>query len=387
MADISLTNAVRQSLLSLQSTTDMVERTQNRLSTGLKVSSATDDPVAFFQSKSLSDRAFDFTEKKDAIEQGVSALEAATSGLESVESLVRQLKGIANSMKAATGTQFTDLISQYNDIRSQVDLLTSDTTYQGINLINGTGPVLNVEFSDIAASKVVVNALDATAGGMGVNRLRNITAGSTMLAMNYDDLTAKTYTAGSTITMTFAGPDITLTTASSTMSVWYGIQQGLISGNVRVTAAGGSTTFVSGQTYTITLTTSGTAQSFSDNAFTMSVTNLSAGIAVGSELGLSYVRQGSTTTIDSTLTDLNSALTTLRSNASTLGNNIALLKTRLNFTQAYVNTLDTGSSKLTLADINEEGANLLALQTRQQLGVQALSFAGQAEQSILNLFG
>lgn len=65
---------------------------------------------------------------------------------------------------------------------------------------------------------------------------------------------------------------------------------------------------------------------------------------------------------------------------------MALLQTRLEFTETYVNTLQAGGDKLTLADLNEEGANLLALQTRQQLGIQALSFAGQAEQGILGLF-
>jgi len=65
---------------------------------------------------------------------------------------------------------------------------------------------------------------------------------------------------------------------------------------------------------------------------------------------------------------------------------VALLQTRLDFTEVYINTLETGGSKLTLADINEEGANLLALQTRQQLGISALAFAGQAEQGILALF-
>jgi flagellin len=79
-------------------------------------------------------------------------------------------------------------------------------------------------------------------------------------------------------------------------------------------------------------------------------------------------------------------LTTLRSNAQTLGSNVALLQTRLEFTEAYVNNLEGGAAKLTLANINEEGANLLAVQTRQQLGISALAFAGQAEQSILSLF-
>ncbi|MEK9723554.1 MAG: flagellin-like protein, partial [Rhodospirillaceae bacterium] len=64
MADVNLTAAVRQNLLSLQNTTDLINRTQNRLSTGLRVASPIDDPVAFFQAKGLNDRASDFVEKK-----------------------------------------------------------------------------------------------------------------------------------------------------------------------------------------------------------------------------------------------------------------------------------------------------------------------------------
>jgi flagellin-like hook-associated protein FlgL len=93
------------------------------------------------------------------------------------------------------------------------------------------------------------------------------------------------------------------------------------------------------------------------------------------------------TAIDTALTALNSALTDLRTNAATLGSNSSVLQTRLSFTSDLVNTLETGSGKLTLADLNEESANLLALQTRQQLGINSLSLAAQSERSILALFG
>ncbi|MFQ5973639.1 MAG: flagellin, partial [Alphaproteobacteria bacterium] len=94
----------------------------------------------------------------------------------------------------------------------------------------------------------------------------------------------------------------------------------------------------------------------------------------------------SSTDLDSAISQLDSAITTLRGHASTLGSNVALLQTRLDFTNAYVNDLEGGAAKLTLADINEEGANLVSLQTRQQLGISALAFAGQSEQSVLALF-
>ena len=76
----------------------------------------------------------------------------------------------------------------------------------------------------------------------------------------------------------------------------------------------------------------------------------------------------------------------MRGRAEELGSNIALLQTRLDFTASYVNVLEAGGDKLTLANITEEGANLVALQTRQQLGISALAFAGRSEQSVLQLF-
>ncbi len=69
-----------------------------------------------------------------------------------------------------------------------------------------------------------------------------------------------------------------------------------------------------------------------------------------------------------------------------MATNADILKVRLDFTKDYASVLSAGADKLTLADLNEEGANLLALQTRQQIGIQALSFAGQSEQSVLSLF-
>jgi flagellin-like hook-associated protein FlgL len=96
---------------------------------------------------------------------------------------------------------------------------------------------------------------------------------------------------------------------------------------------------------------------------------------------------GNDTNIDAALTELNSALTELRTNAATLGSNSSVLQTRLSFTSDLVNTLETGAGKLTLADLNEESANLLALQTRQQLGINSLALASQSERSILALFG
>lgn len=108
----------------------------------------------------------------------------------------------------------------------------------------------------------------------------------------------------------------------------------------------------------------------------------SAGLGVATAVG-SWALD---TDIDASVADLGTALSTLRTQASTLASNNGVISARQDFVSSMINTLTTGADKLTAADQNEEGANMLALQTRQQLGIQALSLTSQAQQGILRLF-
>ena len=86
------------------------------------------------------------------------------------------------------------------------------------------------------------------------------------------------------------------------------------------------------------------------------------------------------------ISSLDKALNAIRSISAKLGNNYNIITTRQDFTESLINVLTEGADKLTLADMNEESANMLALQTRQQLAINSLSLASQASQSILKLF-
>ena len=86
------------------------------------------------------------------------------------------------------------------------------------------------------------------------------------------------------------------------------------------------------------------------------------------------------------ITELRSAISSLRSYTTDLGNNYSIVISREEFTENLINVLTEGADKLTLADMNEESANMLALQTRQQLAINSLSLASQASQSVLTLF-
>lgn len=103
-------------------------------------------------------------------------------------------------------------------------------------------------------------------------------------------------------------------------------------------------------------------------------------------LGLNEATFRTSASIESTSTQAREALSTVRSFGSTLANNLAIIQTRQDFTEKTINTLEAGADDLTVADQNEEGANLLALQTRQTLGVTSLSLASQSQQAVLRLF-
>jgi len=87
------------------------------------------------------------------------------------------------------------------------------------------------------------------------------------------------------------------------------------------------------------------------------------------------------------ITKLDAALTTLRTQSTNLSNNLSVISARQDFSTKLGLVLTTGADSLTLADANEEGANMLMLQTRQSLSTTALSLSAQAAQSVLKLFG
>jgi flagellin-like hook-associated protein FlgL len=93
-----------------------------------------------------------------------------------------------------------------------------------------------------------------------------------------------------------------------------------------------------------------------------------------------------TSVFDKAFNSLQTAIFAAESNAQSLGGNVTFLQTRLQFTSQYTATLQGGSDKLTVADVNVESTNLVTLQTRQQLAIQSLSIATQSESNILRLF-
>ena len=305
MADITLSTAIRSNLLSLQATANFIDRTQGRLSTGLKVAGPTDDAVKFFQAKSLNNRAVDLGNRKAGIDQGISALEAALKASDALEDLTGQMKGVIDSARSGDATQRAEFGTQLKELAQQLEKLVNDASYQGLNLLNSTASKLSVRFSDKATSKLDIDGVDFNSSAYFLN------------------------TAGGAVGATL------ISTAEGVTSGVLGFDTQMLS-----------------------------AYNF-DNALALASFNARADVAIAR---------------------LDETISNLQSKAATLATNVAILQVRSDFTAEYIGVLESGAGKLTVADLNEEGVNLLALQTRQQLGIQALSFAGQAEQSILGLF-
>jgi len=294
--EITLSTATRTNLLSLQNTTSLIGRTQERLATGLKVNNAIDDALAFFKARNLNSRASDLQSIKDEITGGINVIKAATQGLESMESLLKQMKALAQSaVSAPESSTRAKLASQFNELRSQVDNLAEDSSFNGINLLKNSTSAFRP-----GADSLTVKFNERTEA-QAINQL-------VISGLKVSDFTS------------IMGRSATATGPAGGANVW-------------------------GQT-----------------------------------------GPNGILAINSALRALDSALMTVRQSAQTFGTNSALLQIRADFTTRIINTLKGGAADLVNADMNEESANLLSLQTRQQLGTISLSIAQKSEEAILRLF-
>lgn len=171
--DIQLTGGIRSNLLLLQQLSGKLDRTQQRLATGNKINSAIDGPVAYFASKGLNRRADDLATLKDSINQSISTIKAADTGMTKIETLIEQAKGLITSAYQNLGSDSNSvelrksLSEQYNTLLRQIDKLAEDSSYQGKNLLLGSGLRLDATSS----SKSATNALP----GVTASRVTNVT--------------------------------------------------------------------------------------------------------------------------------------------------------------------------------------------------------------------
>ena len=383
MSEINLSSAVRSSLTSLQATADLLSSTQERLATGNRVNSALDDPTAFFTASALNNRASDLSTLLDAEQQAIRTVEVADDGISAIEDLLSSARAQANAALQTEDLNARATAAEaFDDILRQIELLADDASFNGTNLLQGDD--LQVVFNEDGSSSLTVEGFDLTnaAAGLGVENQGGALTGNVDASVAFSDLTFGTGTSSVTISdgTTSVTFDVTGTGTGGAVeaaniaagATAAGVDLGdiAIATDGAITSASGNLTIgVNDGTTTTTVSTTGTD---------------SVGIEFEAGTGGDFATDAQ---INNTLSALDSAFSTLRSAAASLGSDLSTIQIRQDFTAALINTLEAGSGDLTLADLNEEGANLLTLQTRQQLASTSLSFATQADQNVLSLFG
>jgi flagellin-like hook-associated protein FlgL len=157
MSNVTLSSSTSANLLALQNINTQLNTTQSHLGTGLKVASATDNAVAYFQAQSLTDRASDLSNRKDSISQGISSLTAATNGISSVVSTLQQMEGLLNGASTQTAVERASAATQFNTLGQQLSTLLNDSSYQGLNLVNATTSNITLQFSQLTTSTLKIS--------------------------------------------------------------------------------------------------------------------------------------------------------------------------------------------------------------------------------------
>jgi flagellin len=401
MSGIVLSAAVRQNLLSLQSTADLLATTQNRLASGKKVNTALDNPTNFFTAQGLDNRASDINNLLDAIGNGVQVLQAANTGLTSLQKLVDTAKSIANQvLQTTTGyTTKANVTTTVGAVGTAADLTTGGTTtLQGktVTFTPATGSALTLTFSNVAGA-TNVNSLDAlntaiSAAGIGITASISST-GFLTFTSNNDNASQSITTSGT------AAPNTVSITGSTAAAI-------VNSSGTPVPDANSQTTRASlvSQYNNIIAQITTTAQDSSFNGINLlfgddlkltfnetgkSTLNITGVTYDAAGLGLAPLTAGTNfldnSSANAVIAKVSAASDQLRSEASSLGSNLSIVQIRQDFAKSLINVLQTGSANLTLADSNEEAANSQALSTRQSIAVSALALSNQSQQSVLQL--
>lgn len=389
ISDISLTSGMRNNLVSLQKTVSLLDRTQNRLATGKKVNSALDNPINYFAAQSHTTRASDISSYKDTMSEAIQTIQSANNGITSIKSLIETARGLGQAAlnASANSVGFTVTAMAAGKI-----VTVGGTGFTAVES-GATGNQFNVEDADGNAL-----TMDEIVSNLAIKINQNTETGV------QGDI--KAVVNGNRITLTSIATDKTITSTSVVTS------DGTISIDSKVTAErsayaaqyetimsqidslAGTAGYKGNNLLTNdTLSVGFEGGSISVKGFNAYVTNMSvntkgyADYTAGLGGASDNTKWALASNIKVDLNNLDKGVQKLKEESSKLSSALSVINIQMDFSTAKINTLTTGAENLTAADSNEEGANMLMLQTRQSLSTTALSLSAQAAQSVLKLFG
>lgn len=406
MQPIALSARLRTNLLVLQKTQDALAATHVRISTGRQVDKVLDNVASYFQIKGLDDRVAGFETRRDEIDQSVSVISTAVTASSAIDGLLRQLKGILIAAKTSSASERSTLSVQYNSVKSQIDYIAADASYQGLTLVANSRARITTDFSDRSASRLDVTGQRLTtyntlaAGTLGTVTNASIASLVTLTAptvglyylerggstgANFSTVAVVKYAFGNSVGAAVPTDLIQNGTVVSANIVdpYYlavGSTRGLYTD--KYTDASGLNVFFASQMFIYVgaeLTGSAAIQTVTTGGTLWSAAVFAPDTGLAAE---TFNRA-----LDFVVAGVDDAILQNRSFAGNMATNVSILQTRLSFTTDYMRAQTSGARALALADVQEEGANLVALQTKLQLVTRGLAFGAETERSILRIFG
>jgi flagellin len=385
--DISLTSGMRSNLVQLQQTTELLDRTQERLASGKKVNSALDNPINYFAAQNHLSRASDIATYQDNMSEGVQTIQAANAGITGIESLIESARSLAQSALSADPNSVSFTLEGI-DVGDTITI--GGTTYTAVATSAAAGENnFNIQDSDAnaldmdevasnLASKVNSTVESGTDGG----DIKATVSGSRLTLMAKEstdavtDVTDTVATTGATLDI-----DDDVTSARGDLAAQY---EGLLTQIDTL----GTTSGYKGKNLLAndTLSVRFEGGSLSVNGFTASSSDLGVNTTGAAQATFTDNKWAIAKDINKDLVNLDKGLEKLKNEASKLSSAVSVIDAQQTFSTSKINILTEGSDNLTAADTNEEGANMLMLQTRQSLSTTALSLSSQAAQSVLQLF-
>lgn len=392
MSDISLNAGIRSNLLQLQQSSRLFDRTTERLASGREVNSAIDNPTNFFASVNLNDRASGLETRLDSMGQAIQRIKAADNGISTIRGFVSAMKGVVNNALGNTDADArADLGNQFNELIVQISETAKDSGYAGINLLE-RNETETVQFNEtFDASVLNVRGFDVRGPGSD-GRGRVDASGNVASAAITANITQASVATQSVASVSASGFSATVATAN-TVSFAGGTgytATGAAANTVAIGTASSASQASQASQASVASVASQAATATSAVAIALDTQRDDAVGIQGAGSGAGMVDWGGAGYKDdlaAVIQQLETFDEALQTQASDLAQNLATITTREDFSNELINTLTEGADELTLADLNEEGANLLALQTSQQLATQSLSLASQQSQQVLQLLG
>ena len=397
---ISLSAGMRGALSTLQSNQQQVQQAQLRLATGKRVSSALDNPSSYFRAQNLSSRASDLQNLMDDMTQASSVMQATSKGLDSVKSLIDAAKGLVG--KASQSGQNNTLTGTLTTALKATDLVAGTagagvvgmTSGKLIKLaVNGGTAVTAVTLSATTTVQDVVDGINTNAtlnpNGNGTaikaalvgGNLQITSSSGQTVALSSDDTDAKLQLLLGSKTnegtaVAAAGTNFVDTTRESIATQFDDILK-QIDQTIQDSSYGGIN-LLQGQDLKVTFNETGTS----------SITVKSVNYTANGDLGIANSTHSfiSNDDVDVASANLKRASDKIAAQSAVFAANQTVIQNRSTFTKTLVDTLNAGADSLTAADQNQESANLLALNTQQQLAQSTLSLASQANAAITRLF-